>query len=184
MSLACWSILSMSSHDPRNHVGCSHWLGPSSPQATRIHTPSPSMPSAGNSTSSGVGSTELPTLFDITRQPYHQASTLIPDHQIYLVLISLLLVMALGNWCRVRLYFCKCNMFFFTLFFLRFVSHSLWCQREATLGEQTADLHTAPHRGHGQGTTVCGEYFHEDIFTAGHNVHFRSLHFCSFAEIS
>lgn len=65
----------MSSHDPRNHVGCSHWPGPSSPRAMRIHTPSLSMPSVENSISSGVGANYLLTLlFNVTCQPYHQAS--------------------------------------------------------------------------------------------------------------
>lgn len=111
MSLACWSILSMSSRDPRNHVGCSRWPGPSSPRVMKIHIPSLSMPSAENSISSGVGSSYLHTLlFNVTCQPYHQASTPIPVHHIYSVLIPLLLLMmALRNRCRVRLSFCKCN---------------------------------------------------------------------------
>lgn len=111
MSLACWNILSMSNHGPRSHVECSHWLGLSSPQAMRIHTPSLSMPSAENSTSSGVGASYLQTclLFNVTCQPSRQASYPIPFHHIYSVLIPPLLVMALRNRCRVRLSFCKCN---------------------------------------------------------------------------
>lgn len=34
---------------------------------------------------------------------------------------------------------------------------SLWCQREAALGQQATDLHAAPHRGHGEGKTDCAE---------------------------
>lgn len=100
----------MSSRDPRNHVGCSRWPGPSSPRVMKIHIPSLSMPSVENSISSGVGSSYLHTLlFNVTCQPYHQASTPIPVHHIYSVLIPLPLMMALRNRSRVRLSFCKCN---------------------------------------------------------------------------
>lgn len=180
MSLVCWSILSMSNLDPRNHVGCSHWLGPSSPQVMRTPTPLPSMPSAGNSTSSGVGAAYLRRLlFNVTHQPYRQGPIPIPIHQIYSVSISLLLLMALRNWCSlvVLLY----NKLYYPPFF-GFCFHSFWCQRETTLGEQTADLHTAPHRGHGQGMMVCAEYVHEGTFTASHDARFWSLHFTLFRQ--
>lgn len=69
--------------------------------------------------------------------------TIIPDHQIYLVLISLLLVLAHGNWCR--LYFCKC-ITSFTLFSSVCVSQPLMPKRGNTGWADCRSVHSTTQR--------------------------------------
>lgn len=59
---------------------------------------------------------------------------------------------AYRNRCWVRSSRSERKRVSLTCFFFFFRSHR--CQREAALGEQAADLHAAPHRGHGEGKVV------------------------------
>lgn len=100
------------------------------------------------------------------------------------LLISPLLVMALRNRCGIRLSFCKGNKLF-TLFFLFFVlvSQPLMPKRGNTGWADCRFARSTTQRPWAR-YDVCVECFHEGIFTAGHNVHYWSLHFRSFAGIS
>lgn len=127
------------------------------------------------------GGCHRPASIHVTRQPYHQASTLAPVHQIYSALISPLLVMALRNRCGIRLSFCKGNKLF-TLFFT-LVSQPLTPKRGNTGWADCRSARSTTQRPWAR-YDMCVECFHEGIFTAGHNVHYWSLHCCSFAGIS
>lgn len=164
MRPACWSTLSMNSRGPRSPAACSRWQGPSSPRATRTRTPSPSTPSAGSSTNSGVGILTLIYILDHSASlraftsrslsPYRcfsapfLPSSLPPSTSIRFIRYwsGCFPVSPDAERCGNRFPRSRDGVW---LTCVCLFSHRR--QGEAALGEQAADLHAAPHRGHGEG---------------------------------